>query len=303
MHPRELPWVGMGTTGEWTDPEEALYDGGLNYDVDQVQVYDDRGTPIPGVLANRQRETGVIMGHTSDQYGVVQNRDAFALLDPFCQAGGVIEHVGITETGMVFMVMHLSSYAFGFCGDEFEVYVCCMNSFNCKFPLALIITPIRVYCQNMFRKLMQRGDTALLIKHGRLASDRILSAKAAGSLLLDYQGEFKARLECDAHDERTIYDVHHFTELLLPLVPVDKAHPRAAFTNDRIRRQRQEFVDDYYHATDNWAYEGSRLGILNAYFDWVSHHVPTKASANYEQLRFSNLVNGTAVSNRLIANA
>jgi hypothetical protein len=300
---RVAPWCGVGKSGSWDSVSEALYEGELDFTVSSSAAYDRYGDEVPGVRVNHSSLTGEIIGVTSDQYGVVQNVDAFSLLDPFCSAGGVIEHAGMTETGMVFMVMHLSSYAFGFAGDEFEVYVCAMNSFNTKYPLALIITPIRVYCQNMFRKLMARGDTALLIKHGRLARDRILTAKAAGTLLLDYESEFRARLECDAHDERTPYDVTHFTELLLPFVPVDKAHPRATFTNDRIRRQRDEFLNDYYHATDNWAYEGSRLGILNAYFDWVSHHVPTKVGKNYEQLRFSNLVNGTAVSNRLLANA
>jgi hypothetical protein len=293
----------MGTTGEWTNPEEALYEGDLSFEVEQVQVYDDRGTVIPGVLANRRCDSGAILGHTSDQYGVVQNYDAFNLLAPFCQAGGVIEHAGMTEAGMMFMVMHMSSHAFGFAGDEFEVYVCAMNSFNARFPLALIITPIRVYCQNMFRKLKARGDTALLIKHGRLARDRVLSATSASTLLLDYQSNFIDELMFDSHQTRTQTQVEAFSELLLPLVPEDKAHPRAKFTNDRVRRQREEFVNDYYHAEDNWAYEGSRLGILNAYYDWVTHHVPTKTSANYDQLRFGNLLNGTAVSNKLLANA
>ena len=46
MHTRELPWVGMGTSGEWTSSEEALYHADLGYEVEQVEVYDDKGNPF-----------------------------------------------------------------------------------------------------------------------------------------------------------------------------------------------------------------------------------------------------------------
>lgn len=295
---RELPWLGAGITGEWHNIREALYDSGLNYEVKQSHAYDRYGNELPGLLVNHNTTTDEVMGVTSDTYGVVQNGDAFSLLEPFCSSGGVIEHAGMTVNGMCFMVMRISGMAFGFKGDDFEMYVCAMNSFNGKFPLALIITPVRVYCQNMFRKLMKRGDTMLLIKHGRFASDRILSASKASSLLLDYQADFVSVLDASANTTRT--SVTEFTERLLPLVPETADHPRAKFSNERIEAQREEFIRDYYHAADNAKYEGTRLGILNAYYDWITHHVPVRASESFSEIRFGNLMSGTAVNRKLI---
>lgn len=301
--PRLLPWVGTGTTGSWDNSVDALEDSGMTYLVEQVNAWDDKGNKVPGVLVNRKVGTNEIMGVTSDQYGVVQNVEAFSLLDPFCKAGGVIEHAGMTTAGMCFMVMRVPSMAFGFRGDGFELYVCAMNSFNTRFPLALIITPVRVYCQNMFRKLMRRGDTALLIKHGRFASDRILSASKASSLLLDYKEDFTSELSSCWNEERTLSDAEHFIDAMFPLVPVGPKHPRAKTSNERIKEMREEFFHDYYHAPDNADYVGTKLGLVNAYYDWTTHHVPVRASSSFEDIRLGNLMSGTAISRKLIEEA
>jgi hypothetical protein len=150
---------------------------------------------------------------------------------------------------------------------------------------------------------MKRGDTVLMIKHGRFAADRILSASKASSLLLDYRSDFLGELKEDSLIKRDSDDVQSFIEHMLPLVPVTPERPRAKMSNDRIIAQREEFFNDYYLAADNLRYEGTRLGILNAYYDWITHHVPARTSGNYDDVKFSNLLNGTAVSNKLIENA
>ena len=80
-------------------------------------------------------------------------------------------------------------------------------------------------------------------------------------------------------------------------------HPRAAAANVRIREQRKDFLENYYDAPDNVKYHGTKLGIVNAYYDWITHHRPTRASSNFEEVRFGNLMNGTGVNRRLIASA
>lgn len=300
---REVPWLGCGTSGTWTDVEQALHDSGQLYEVEQVNAYDNMGRQIPGVLVNRRIDNYEIVGATSDRYGVIQNHEGFAMLDPFIQAGGVIEHAGMTEQGMVFMVMKMSA-GISFAGDSFDMYVCAMNSFNTRFPMAIIITPIRVYCQNMFRKLMKSSDTVLSIKHGRLAGHRMMAATRVSGLLMGYTSDFTRTLDSAAMTKRSQHDVDEWVEQMFPLVPVDAEHPRAEASNRRIEYVREKFLDEYYDAPDNQMYKGTRLGLLNAYFDWVSHSDPSKSTpGSYAQRRFSNLMLGTAVKPKLIAQA
>ena len=278
---RLKPWIGVGTSGQWDNIHHALHDSGLDYTVEQTEAWDDKMQRVPNLLVNRRTDTAEIVGVTSDKYGVVQNRDAFTMLDPFLSAGGLITNAGQTEFGMVFMVMSVSSYAFGYKGDEFTLYVCCMNSFNGKFPLSLFVTPIRVICQNMFRALMGNSDTVVSIKHGRFAPNRVLSVTKANEFLTDYQGNFIDKLFDYEHKYRTVSDVDKFVEAMFPFIPVTPANPRAKQTNERITLMRKDFVEDYYHAPDNWSYEGTKLGLINAYYDWVTHATPSRMSSNY----------------------
>jgi hypothetical protein len=156
----------------------------------------------------------------------------------------------------------------------------------------------------MFRKLMKKhGDTVLVIKHGRFASNRIMSASKANSILLDYQENFNRQLLADVNKPRSYGDVEAFVEKMLPLVPETPEHPRAKLSNERIEYQRDEFIRSYYNAPDNADYVNTRLGILNAYYDWVTHHEPMRTTSTFESARFGNLLNGTAVNNKLIASA
>lgn len=301
---RETPWLGCGTSGTWYDTEQALHDSGQLYEVEQVKAYDDLGNEIPGVLVNRRIDNHEIMGATSDRYGVIQNHEGFAMLQPFLAADGVIEHAGMTEQGMVFIVLRMPANAFGFAGDNFDMYVCAMNSFNTRFPMAIIITPIRVFCQNMFRKLMKRSDTVLNIKHGRLAGHRMMAATKVSGLLTSYTEDFTSALDKAATARRTLSEIEDFVEHMFPLVPVDAEHPRAASSNERIEFLREKFMTDYYDAPDNQQYKGTKLGLLNAYYDWVTHSDPTKAlPGSYEQRRFSNLMLGTSVKPKLLLQA
>lgn len=299
---RTAPWVGCGTSGSWTDVREALRDSGLLYDVEQVKAYDDHGNEVPGILVNRKLNTNEIMGTTSDQYGVIQNLDGFGMIDPFIRAGGVIEHAGMTEQGMCFMVMRMQSASFGFAGDDFDLFVCAMNSFNTRFPMAIIITPVRVICQNMFKNLMKRGDTMLNIKHGRLANTRMLSATQAASNIINFENDFCKELSECAMAKRSVNNVESFIESMFPYG--DPNRPQFNTSKEKVDILRDRFMNDYYLAADNANYVGTRLGILNAYFDWISHSEPTRMmQGRYQDRRFSNLMSGTAIKSKLIKEA
>lgn len=300
---RTAPWIGIGTEGEWTSPWEALQESDLNYSVEQVDAFDDRGTRIPGVVVNRREDTGEILGHVTDRYGVIQNLDAFSLLDPFSEAGGIIEHAGMDSNGMVFMVMRMPGQSFGFGGDSFDLYVCAMNSFNGSFPLAVFVSPLRVYCQNMFRKLINGNDNVLRIKHGTFANDRIESARDATAMLLEYNDSFVSELDKMAMEKRSWKDVDAWIAKLFPEVPVDDLHPRAAASNARIAEMRTVFLNEFYQAEDNLNYLGTKLGIINAYYDWLSHGLPSRARTGYEERRFDNMMLGKAVDAKLITAA
>lgn len=301
---RVAPWIGCGISGQWTTVDDALAAGGLMYDVEQVDAYDDLGQKLPAVLVNRKIQTNEIMGTTSDRYGLIQNWDAFHMLDPYVNAGGVIEHAGMTEQGMCFMVLRMSSLAFGFAGDEFDLFVCCLNSFNTRYPMALFVTPVRVICQNMFKNLMSRHKDQLLhIKHGTHAENRMLSATQAVQQIMDWKGFFTDELDSMAVAKRSQTEVNDFIENLLPM-SLDPNSVRYASSKQRIEEAREDFFYNYYLASDNANYVGTKLGIINAYYDWICHSEPGKnMPGSYQDRRFSSIMSGNAVKSKLILEA
>lgn len=313
---REAPWVGIGVKGLWTDYREALYDAQLDFTVvpkdAKVEIVDPWGTgfgtsiinyeTVPGVQVNLLEGSNKILGCVSSQYGIVQNRDAFALLEPFTQAGGVITNAGMTEQGLVFMVLRMRKEVLE--GDDWEFDVMCTNSFNGAFPCALMMVPTRIICQNMYRQLMGgRSDALLHVRHGRNAHDRIEAASTVTGNVLQYISAFSASLGMARNKQLSMSKLE---DDLIPMIfPYPKpGGQREQTSRERVDQLRQEFIDVYYDAADNRKFHGTGLGFINAYYDYLSHRNPGKVMpGSWEDRRLSGLVSGNDVKLKAIKEA
>ena len=60
-------------------------------------------------------------------------------------------------------------------------------------------------------------------------------------------------------------------------------------------------MDRYYDAPDNRKYHGKALGFLNAYYDYLSHHDPSKnMPGSWTDRRLSGLINGNDIKGNVI---
>lgn len=304
----QAPWCGVGKSGHWDNYMNALEDSGIDFYVEQKTPYIKTSTsspfvkfpvwnevPVPGVMANVKAGTDEILGVVSNQYGIVQNTDAFGLIQPFVDAGAVIEHAGMTAQGMCFMVARMATRIVN--GDSFEFYICMTNSFNTKFPLALFVTPVRVICQNMFRGLMRGNENMVRIKHGSNSEERMLSAndnmKVAGDMI--------AKFEDDAHRlANKEFDAYDMLPVLFP--DPDRKNHNWQLSMQRVEAMRDTFISEYYMVPDNAKYRDTAFGFLNAYFDYLSHRPESRGNPDdWEQRRFSGLLSGKDVSRKVIA--
>ena len=306
---RRKPWLGVGVSGHWTDYREALEAAGMDFTVHaydaKVELMDDpdlevvRYERVPDVQVNVRVDDNKIMGCVSDRYSIIQNHEAFALLEPFTQAGGVIEHAGYTEQGLMFMVLHIRNESM--LGDDFSFDVMCCNSFNGAFPLSLKMVPTRIICQNMYRKLMGGNSDALLkVRHSSLAKPRLAAASSATGNVLGYIAAFDHTLQFANTKQLSKIGVE---EILLPkLFPYPKeGGEREATFRAKVDALREDFMDRYYDAEDNRKYHEKALGFINAYYDYLSHHDPTKnMPGSWDDRRLSGLVSGTDVKSNLI---
>lgn len=301
---RRAPWIGIGVAGEWDDYREALRDSQLDFEVRQERLYWKRmGEEFsPGytltydegvdMFANVRDVDDRCLGVVSPQYGVVQNADAFRLLQPFTEAGGVITNAGMTQQGLCFMVLRMQNHEI--LGDAYDFDVMCCNSFNARFPLSLIMVPMRIVCQNMYRKLMGKNDGLLHLRHGSQADARLSAATAATAAVGSYMSAFGLTLQQAHAHALTSADI---TSLVAALFPYPKpGGAREEMSRARVDERREEFMDRYYGAEDNLKFHGTGMGIINAYYDYLSHRDPGKnMPGDWNHRRLSGLVSGNDI--------
>ena len=309
---RVVPWLGIGVQGQWDNSLEALQAGQLDFDVRQERlfwkredktqvnfmnqlVYDE---PAP-MFGNVRNTDDKLLGCVTPQYQIIQNRDAFSLIDPFVQGNnGVITNVGMTEDGLVFMVARIQvEQTIG--NEPYEINLMCTNSFNTKYPCQIILTPIRIYCQNMYRKLT--NDRVFLARHTMTANDR-LTALAQGNavekkvlafsnVIESYQGKHMSSRQLEA--------------LITMLFPYPKeGGPREASYRLKADEQRQRFKDQYFDAQDNQAHRDTAFGFVNAYFDYLSHRSAIReTSTTWAERRLSGLISGIDIEQHVLREA
>lgn len=304
---REAPWIGIGVSGYWTDYREALYDAQLDFNVEAKDAKVEIDTlagfaganmvtyeTVPDVQVNVVQGSNKILGCVSNQYGIVQNEQAFSLLEPFTNLGGVITNAGMTEQGLVFMVLRMRQEMIE--GDEWDFDVMCTNSFNGMFPCALMMVPTRIICQNMYRKLMGGGSDSLLhIRHGRMAEHRLQAASKVTGNVMNYVAAFSQSLGMARSKSLSAYDMK--TDIIPMIFPYPKpGGERYQASKERVDRLREEFIDRYYDAPDNRKFHGTGLGFINAYYDYLSHRDPSKCMpGSWQDRRLSGLVSGNDV--------
>lgn len=309
---RVAPWLGIGVSGEWDDYRDALHAAELDFEVEQKQLFyeTERGLGSTGVamvynepapmFANLRGTDGKLLGCVTPQYRVIQNEEAFKILEPFTAAGGIITHAGMTEQGLVFMVARMGAGTI--LGDGYEFDVMCCNSFNARFPLSLVMTPMRIICQNMYRKLMGNHDCLLRVRHMSKASDRLRAASRAVSGIGSYTSAFQLTLEQARSNAISAPQLNDMVEYLFPYPK--PGGERETTSRERVDYMRAMFIEEYYNAPDNVKFHGTGMGFLNAYFDFLTHRDPGKLMpGSWDDRRLSQLVSGDVVKTKLIQEA
>ena len=127
---RVKPWHGIGTVvEECPSSGESIRLAGLDWNVEQQDVYTGGGTLVPGYKANVRDYDQNILGVVSDRYQVVQNWEAFAFTD-----GGIrYETAGALQGGRRTFLLARLPQRFIIAGDEIAPYFVIMARETLQF--------------------------------------------------------------------------------------------------------------------------------------------------------------------------
>ena len=135
---------------------------------------------IPKVKANVRTDLNKSLGLVSDKYGIVQNEEAFKFIDLFCSGelddrkdNPVIECCGVLGQGeRVFITAKFSTPIVldAKRDDIIEKYVVFTTSHDGTGAVQMMVTPVRVVCNNTLNLAMKRNDGRYSFKHTKNVS-------------------------------------------------------------------------------------------------------------------------------------
>lgn len=172
---KELAWYGLGQhfDGEM-DVKTALELSHAGYTVHEIPcgyfngenwVEDNEHKYIA------REDTGDVLGLVSNEYGVVQNIDAFNFVDNLCTGKSgepFIESAGVLGKGeRVFVTAKFPEKfkAGEILGDDGEMYAVITTSHDGSGAVTVVMTPVRVVCNNTLNYAMYHKKSVLRFKH------------------------------------------------------------------------------------------------------------------------------------------
>jgi phage/plasmid-like protein (TIGR03299 family) len=212
---RSMPWHGLGVVlDEYPHSiDDALDKAGLGWKVTHSDVLivktpewtDDFGTSHPahlvaakGFKANLREDTGDVLGIVSDEYEVVDNRDAFRFLDALIGSELHFETAGSLWGGRrVWCLARLPEYV-ELGGDPSGIYIYVANSHDGSMAVTAAVTPIRIVCANTLGAALRQAEhganaqRTFRFRHTGNLQTKFAEARQVLGMTIDYEQQYKA---------------------------------------------------------------------------------------------------------------
>lgn len=182
--------------------DEALAASGLNWNVESMPL---QAVTPQGLLSINDRVANVrnrdgeydLLGVVGKDYQIVQNADAFKVLDDIVdQSGAHFNAAGSYKKGKgQFISMKIPQHIEFSNGDTTDLYLFCTNSHDGKSAMRISVTPIRVACTNQIGVITNTALSTFSIRHTSNALTRVQEARETLKLTFTYIDAFQMEVE------------------------------------------------------------------------------------------------------------
>jgi phage/plasmid-like protein (TIGR03299 family) len=292
---RTTPWHGLGEVVEHApNSEEALKIAGLDWAVTQEDVVVN-GLVVPNFKANVRDDNGKVLGIVSDRYSIVQNHEAFSFTDNLIGSGDVrYETAGSLKDGRVVWMLASLEKEYKILGDEIAPYLCFTNSHDGTGAVRVLMTPIRVVCNNTLNIAVNGAKRQWSSVHKGDISKKIEDAEKTLMRAEDYM----EKLDETANKMVDIkITPATWSDLVNELIPTNtQMSPRQLNT---VGEKRQALHNAIMMA-DIKKFQGTGWAVVNAVTDFVAHSEPGRVSENYADNNFHRVIQGHKLVDRAV---
>lgn len=212
------PWHRLGVQMDGLpDVIAALGTANLNWNVALESMFTKSGTEVPNRKAVVRDVDNEILGVVGGDYHVLQNSEAFGVLQPACEKFGVtIETAGALGRGeRVWMLAKLPESIEPIPGDRIDGYFLVTTSHNGALPFACRLTPIRVVCSNTLATAEALGESLVQLFHKasqmqhldlveELITSLVYALKVSGESFAELAAKNWSRAEVEAYIDKVL---------------------------------------------------------------------------------------------------
>jgi phage/plasmid-like protein (TIGR03299 family) len=281
---REDAWHQLGVTLPDTfTAEEAMTHGllgGWNVRKTPLQAVAETGEllEVPGKYATMRSNpvTGApeVLGAVGKSYHVIQNEEHAGLLNALVEESGAhFETAGAINGGRrVFITMKLPGHLSIGGVDQVDNYIAAINSHDGSMAFTLVVTPIRIVCQNTLNVALASAKRTFRIRHTRGASSLIHSeARQALDLTFNYIDGFQEA--ANQLINTTVTDAQ-FAKIITEAWGAGEDAPKS--TTTRKENKLDEIQDLFMSAYTQEGIRNTAWAGFNAITEWSDHFAPTR---------------------------
>ncbi|HYF91537.1 MAG TPA: DUF932 domain-containing protein [Symbiobacteriaceae bacterium] len=266
---RQPPWHGLGTRVEQAPKsEDALCLAGLDWTVQQAPVMVG-GIPVPGHWANIRDKDGSVLGIVKERYRILQNKEAFAFTDGLLGMDVLYETAGSLFGGKRVWILARLKQPIKLLKDETIPYLCITNNHDGEGALRVILTPIRVVCQNTLNLALQKAPRSWSTRHTGNVWSKLDEASRTLELTQNYLGRLQEHADRLSQVKVSEQKWVEAVSTLVPL-PKDSDSPLAQLALKRAV-QKQKLLVDLFNSPDLKPYKETAWAAVNAVVDYSEH--------------------------------
>ena len=307
---KELPWHNLGTIlNSPPSSAEALEAAGLNFEVEKKHLYvnhleDEYGIPQIyeydlnhlNKMATFRTDTKKALGIVSQNYKIVQNTEAFKFFDPLIES----EHFQYETAGalgygeVVFISAKINKEKFDIPWEDhtdLDVYILLTSSHDGSSAVKVLLTPIRVVCNNTLTWALQTSNSNIIsIRHTGNIGEKLEQGKriveSVGNELVEAVRTIQEYKTREIHSNvvkglmaHAVYSTH---EDIMKYIEDPNSPELSQYSKNKV----DSLVDYYYNGIGQRDIIDTKYGVINA----VTGYLQNEKKYFKPETQFNNLV-------------
>jgi len=228
----EVPWHGLGK--QFPEPltlNKAILEGNADYFVQKFPIdyetHEGEYISVPKYYATVRIDTMQPLGVVKKTYQILQNRDAFTIVDDLVGEGAaVIDTLGVLGDGERMWILcklpeNIVLRKDDGTEDPLKQYLLIVNSHDGTSGVKLALTTVRVVCNNTLQAALNNNIGQLIIRHTRNVKERVQNAHRVLGLINQTTERVKELMGAMLSYDLPAGGLDSFVEALFPAAPTD----------------------------------------------------------------------------------